>query len=593
MTRLSTIELHPKLKTPSKQTLLDCVPEKQLRQWVPKCQRELEMFGDKLQQGIDLMNTIEKSVERENMNSPIVKYVLCLFEYHSYYMNKTTLTNHTQLNDDNSFRQLSEFLKQAAITVQNEKITVETISTDYNILIDMIMKQKTTHNSSTLTSTVEVHEKNVRKMREFDQLLEIILNDCMESKVVLSRDLFDRLRNISLIQYNIKRLSRKMPVYASILRSIVGKFAHIELVHYFPGAYSLSLVEVLRRRNFLRKLASEATKYTDRLQALREEEATNRAHFDKYFSRFLPPNVIPGLQEKVPGSQMTHSFNQGSLMDTNLPSIDNPHEIQNVDLESIQSLCGHSLGQGILKMYETTLDDKQMFHQMEFSLNEADDTSFQISSYHSANNKTGAAMFHSRSSSVRSESDSPVPSPSTSPRLGSSGYLSSENYQRMSQYRKELSERDEKIDRMTREMAMLESQLSSSAPLVTQAPTPTATDTNINKNSQQDLLDMIQKLKSENEELKLTVDIKERLRHETAQRCEEAIRESHKLKETLNQYANTIKSASEVLLDKSNDTMNRKTLHSIISQIDSSKNLSPVNLEDFMTQLSIQVKRNP
>src|SRR5690606_33629348 len=128
--------------------------------------------------------------------------------------------------------------------------------------------------------------------------------------------------------------------------------------------------------------------------SLKDEETTNRSQFDKYFSRYLPPGVIPGLQEKVPVAQMSQSFSS-SLLETNLPSIDNPHEIQNIDLESIQSLCGgNTLGQGILKMYETTLDDNQIFRQMEeFSMNE-DDSSFHITSY---NDKSSAMLYSSSS----------------------------------------------------------------------------------------------------------------------------------------------------------------------------------------------------
>jgi hypothetical protein len=77
--QLAKIELHPKLSSESRKTLLDCVPEKQLRQWAPKCQKELEMFKEKLQQGIELVFSIQKAVESENITSLSIKYVSYVF----------------------------------------------------------------------------------------------------------------------------------------------------------------------------------------------------------------------------------------------------------------------------------------------------------------------------------------------------------------------------------------------------------------------------------------------------------------------------------------------------------------------------------
>jgi hypothetical protein len=536
--QLAKIELHPKLSSESRKTLLDCVPEKQLRQWAPKCQRELEMFKEKLQQGIELANSIRKAVESENIPSPSI-----------------------------NIAQLSEYVQKAAISLQKEKHIVDTISNDYNILADMIVKQKI--NSSALPSMVKNHETHVQQMREYDAILEQILNSCIESKIDLTNELIDKLRNISQIQYNIKRLSRKLSAYITILRNIISKFAHLEVIHFFPGAYSLSLVEILRRRKFLRTYSSEIVKCSNRLNQLREEEVLNRRQFEKHFARFLPPGLIPGLYEKLP----LVNFGQSAslFMETSLPSIDNAQEISNIDLGAIQVLCGSVLGQGVLKMYATTLDENQMFHQMEFST-EVDTSLHQVSSYNSK-----GAMFHSHSSSVQStgslnpsymsDYESPGQSPSNSPR----SITSLDN--KLSQYKKQISERDLKIEKMEKELAILESQIMSASRVK---------ESNMNE-------EMSQLLK-ENAQLKETVNLKEKLRHEMAQKCEVAIRESQKLKEILNRYMSAIKQLSEVALEKSTDNNRRKVLNQALSQLHSSDAKS-VNLDELVDVLSSELKK--
>lgn len=74
--QLKTKELHPKLKTSSRQTLLDCVPEKQLRLFAPKCGKELESFENRVSAGFKFAEEIEKSVNIEKNLQNIVEYVL-------------------------------------------------------------------------------------------------------------------------------------------------------------------------------------------------------------------------------------------------------------------------------------------------------------------------------------------------------------------------------------------------------------------------------------------------------------------------------------------------------------------------------------
>jgi hypothetical protein len=562
--------LHQKLRSSSKHTLLDCVPERQLRQWVPKCSKELDMFKERLQQGIELSKSIEKAVANENISSPIV--------------------NH---------KQLSEYIKQAAVSVQNQKEIVDKIQNDYN---DIITRRKNTQ----LSVLVSTHEQNLKQMRGNDKSLQAMLNSCLESKFNLTNELLDRLRSISMIQYNIKRLSRKISVYIPILKSIISKFAHLELIHYFPGAYSLSLVEILRRRNFLRKYSGEIAKATNRLNVMRDEELSNRQQFDKLFGRYLPPGLIPGLTEKLPSYNLASSGQyHNSFLDTSLPSIDTPQEINFLDMEAIRQLCGSAqLGQGVLKMYATTLDENDIFHQMEFSSmveTATDELSPMYKQQHgdfgsdyslSGHFKTsGGSMFNSRSSTQSFggggigvsinpsytsdvESHSPLPSPTNSPRSLSS----SEQLQKITHsYKAQIEDRDAKIEKYEQELANLENQLISTRHSTS---SNTTTTTTIHPEQYQFLV-------KENERLKETVALKERLRHDMAQNCDKAVRESQKLTQQISQYNTALQQMAEGLLSKVSDENARNQLHTIISQLYQEKN---VNLDDLV-RIVLQINR--
>lgn len=69
-------ELHPKLKTASRQTLSDCIPEKHLRLFTAKFAKDLDSYKKRVEEGLKFGDEVDKAVNKEKDFSTIIKYVL-------------------------------------------------------------------------------------------------------------------------------------------------------------------------------------------------------------------------------------------------------------------------------------------------------------------------------------------------------------------------------------------------------------------------------------------------------------------------------------------------------------------------------------
>jgi hypothetical protein len=72
--KLKEKELHPSLVRENRKFLVDYIPEVQLRQWVPKCMKELELFKARVEKTRDIVNILQKEVTQEKNLNPISSY---------------------------------------------------------------------------------------------------------------------------------------------------------------------------------------------------------------------------------------------------------------------------------------------------------------------------------------------------------------------------------------------------------------------------------------------------------------------------------------------------------------------------------------
>lgn len=146
------------------------------------------------------------------------------------------------------------------------------------------------HQSSekVLISILKNHEDYIETLKQNDEKLRKAIIFLGQSKIKLTQKLFDKLKIIAEIQSNIKQLGKRVMTFHTVLNTLLNKFAYIELVHYFPGnyffykkhstdflkkgAYSITLLEIARRRAFQRRYNTQIRSLVKNVQQIREEE---------------------------------------------------------------------------------------------------------------------------------------------------------------------------------------------------------------------------------------------------------------------------------------------------------------------------------
>lgn len=76
--KLKIVELHPLLRSPNndnRTTLYDTIPHAQIKNWIPKCGIELKLFRERFESSLSSIDWIKKSMQKETMTIPIVKFV--------------------------------------------------------------------------------------------------------------------------------------------------------------------------------------------------------------------------------------------------------------------------------------------------------------------------------------------------------------------------------------------------------------------------------------------------------------------------------------------------------------------------------------
>jgi FtsZ-binding cell division protein ZapB len=108
-----------------------------------------------------------------------------------------------------------------------------------------------------------------------------------ESKNSLTDEMHTRLRNIFETQAQVGRVGKKVNTWVSVLRSLIGKFANLEvkgfsneltkkIVTHLPLAYDVGMLEIMRRRRVERKMNNLIENSNQKLEKMRHTETEMR-----------------------------------------------------------------------------------------------------------------------------------------------------------------------------------------------------------------------------------------------------------------------------------------------------------------------------
>jgi hypothetical protein len=321
-------ELHPLLQTETRKTLLDCIPEKQVKLWVPKCTKELEVFQTKVDSSLIQFEEIEKG---------------------------------KKFTHSSKIKILEGFEIRAREGLSLHESYLDGFKKDYEAILDVIRKNAGL-SETTASKMKNSHLELIASTKAFDDKLKDMVSQCYQSKFEVDQLIRENLKEVSEKQYQITKIGKKVITYGSILNTLAVNFSHLEMIKCFPGAYYLSLMEITRRRKFGKMYKSEVIKCINNMAMIREEEVAKRRKFQKNVGKFIPNGFIDGLNDYLPSFEI-----DTKVLETNLPSIDftMDRSLFKSDLEKIYK---NSFKEEDLNMFEVR--DVELHRKMETSLPE-------------------------------------------------------------------------------------------------------------------------------------------------------------------------------------------------------------------------------
>eukprot|EP00003_Mantamonas_plastica_P031289 TRINITY_DN808_c0_g1_i1.p1 TRINITY_DN808_c0_g1~~TRINITY_DN808_c0_g1_i1.p1 ORF type:complete len:1103 (+),score=446.61 TRINITY_DN808_c0_g1_i1:33-3311(+) len=302
---LNNMELHESLKTDTRKTLADCVPLDDLRNWAKECEQQhtrlIQSVTD-LEKGYNGM----KSRVQDLMQSELV-------------------IDRPQIDD------------QIPSLVDQQSTIQDTIAKYYQNLSSVIEEAKASlqmgnddldlESAATAFADVKgIWENGLKELREIDSTLDKYVAAIAMDKTSLARQAQRGLQEVAALESMFRSLNSKLMVFSNSISTTAHNFSHLQNVGKLPSAYRATLAEVVRRLNFGQLYRTGARNAAEQFAKQRDEELAVRELFFKKQGKFLPKNLVPGLNER-PGYVNVSA----PRMDLDLPDI----KFKDVD-ESLQ-----------------------------------------------------------------------------------------------------------------------------------------------------------------------------------------------------------------------------------------------------------------
>lgn len=135
------------------------------------------------------------------------------------------------------------------------------------------------------------------------------------------RGLVNKLVIISHLQSAIASASPKLSSLSSTLSKHVQAFSQLLHVHRIAPSWGTALVEIVRRKEYLKTFFAKATEMAEVLAKFRMLEQKRRENFTNEISRYLPQGIIRGLDDTLPISDIKISNTVDNLPDITLADI--------------------------------------------------------------------------------------------------------------------------------------------------------------------------------------------------------------------------------------------------------------------------------
>ncbi|XP_051132025.1 autophagy-related protein 11 [Andrographis paniculata] len=314
MEKLRSVRLPPMLQSNNRKCLLDFVKEENLRKTVEACgssHRQLENKVSAFKQEFgDLKRNTENLFSCNGKASSLIKDV------------------ESSLKDNQRFISEQKSIMQA---LSKDVNTVKKLVDD--CLSGELSSSLRPHDAvSALGPMYDSHDKsNLPKMLECEREIERLLAFCIDKKNEMNVFVHHYMERIAFIQYTIKGVRYKFPLFHEALKFQDDQFEHLNVVHGIGPAYRACFAEVARRKAAMKIYMGKAGQLAEKLAKERDAELRRRDEFLKQQSSYIPRDILAamGLYD-TPGSCDVNI----APFDTNLIDID----LQDIDRYAPESL---------------------------------------------------------------------------------------------------------------------------------------------------------------------------------------------------------------------------------------------------------------
>jgi len=274
---LKVIQLHPMLKTPQRETLLDCVPEGKLRQWYVKCQQNHEQLSRRVDDLQKLFSEIEKGVELESTVYPLIDFTAL--------RTKLGEARLCRADQEGTFKTLVSDLERVRETLK--RLNEDMCSSKHLSQITQEFEERNDHHRDTLLPKIQAIGSKIAKS----------VNVFAQTQKELWEWFLIKVKTASKLQHKMKGLDNKVALFAEGMLVNEQMFEQFIKVREMPKAYNCCIEEVVKRRAHSKTIKQQIRLLQEGQEKRRVQEARRRKQFLEKQGKNLPQDFIRGLSQ--------------------------------------------------------------------------------------------------------------------------------------------------------------------------------------------------------------------------------------------------------------------------------------------------------